>query len=71
MWSVTVLEPALPARSLNASGSPVPSDPWSRNAHSGWKPKPRLNVGAADSYSLWAPTRVASTSITSGAAADA
>src|SRR4051794_7833832 len=69
MWSTTVLEPALPARSRNASGSPVPSGPWSTNAHIGWKPKPRLNVGAADSFSECAVTRVASTSITSGVVA--
>jgi hypothetical protein len=51
MWSATVLEPAFPRRSWKASGSPVPSGPWSTNAHSGWKPKPRLNVGAAHSFS--------------------
>jgi hypothetical protein len=51
------------------SGSPVPSGPWSRNAHSGWKPNPRLNVGAACSFSECAVTSVASTSITSGSAA--
>jgi hypothetical protein len=66
MWSATVLEPAFPRRSRNASGSPVPSGPWSTNAHSGWKPNPRLNVGAADSFSECAVTRVASTSSTSG-----
>ena len=58
--------PALPARSRNASGSPVPDGPWSRKTHSGWKPKPCLNVGAAGSFSLWAVTRAASMSITSG-----
>ncbi len=71
MWSATVFEPALPRRSRNASGSPVPWAPWSRKAHSGWNPNPRLNVGAADSFSEWAPTRVASTSITTGRAASA
>ena len=71
MWSTTVFDPALPGRSTNASGSPVPSAPWSRKAHNGWKPNPRLNVGAADSFSLWAPTRVASTSMTSGEDASA
>jgi hypothetical protein len=50
---------------------PVPSAPWSHKAHSGWKTNPRLNVGAADSFSLCAPTRVASTSITTGRAASA
>ena len=66
MWSTTVFDPALPGRSTNANGSPVPPAPWSQKAHSGWNPKPRLNVGAADSFSEWAVTRVASTSITSG-----
>jgi len=69
LWSATVLDPAFPLRSSTARGSPVPSGPWSRNAHSGWKPKPRLNVGAACSFSLCAVTRVASTSMTSGAEA--
>jgi hypothetical protein len=32
-------------------------------------PNPRLNVGAAPSYSLWAVTRVASTSMISGLSA--
>ena len=66
MWSAAVLEPALPLRSIPASGSPVPAPPWSTNASSGWNPNPRLNVGAACSFSEWAVTRVASTSITSG-----
>jgi hypothetical protein len=64
-----MFEPVLPGRSRNASGFSVPSGPWSTNAHRGWKPKPRLNVGAADSFSEWAVTRVASTSITNGEAA--
>ena len=51
MWSATVLEPAFPRRSSTDSGSPVPSGPWSTNAHNGWKPNPRLNVGAACSFS--------------------
>jgi hypothetical protein len=43
MWSVAVLEPALPLRSRNASGSPVPvspvlSVPWSTNDQIGWNP---------------------------------
>src|SRR4051794_3087313 len=68
-WSSTVLEPAFPRRSRIVSGSPVPLAPWSRNAQSGWKPKPRLNVGAACSFSECEVTRVASTSMTSGLAA--
>jgi len=35
MWSLAVFEPALPARSSTASDSPVPSAPWSTNAHNG------------------------------------
>jgi hypothetical protein len=35
MWSAAVFDPALPARSNTLSGSPVPSGPWSTNAHSG------------------------------------
>jgi len=69
MWSTTVFDPALPARSRNANGSPVPACPWSTNAHNGWKPKPRLNVGAAHSFSECAVTSVASTSMTTGDAA--
>jgi hypothetical protein len=69
MWSSTVLEPALPRRSSTDRGSPVPSAPWSTKTQSGWKPKPRLNVGAACSFSEWAVTSVASTSMTSGRAA--
>ena len=51
MWSVAVLEPALPGRSDTDNGSPVPAAPWSRNDHNGWKPKPFLYVGAACSLS--------------------
>lgn len=69
MWSAAVLDPALPARSSMARGSPVPSAPWSRNAHSGWNPNPRLNVAAAFSFSLCAVTSVASTSMINGDAA--
>src|SRR4051812_40803022 len=65
------VDPAFPGRSSTAIGSPVPAGPWSTKAHRGWWPKPRLNVGAAASLSEWAVTRVASTSITSGDAADA
>ena len=36
MWSAAVLLPAFPGRSRTASGSPVPSWPWSANAQSGW-----------------------------------
>ena len=46
----------------------VPGAPWSTNAHNGWSPNPRLNVGAARSFSECAVTRVASRSMTSGAA---
>jgi hypothetical protein len=35
MWSAAVLEPAFPGRSIIANDSPVPSGPWSTNAHSG------------------------------------
>ena len=56
MWSAAVLALAEPGRSSAASGSPVPSGPWSRKASSGWKPKVRLNVGAADSFSECATT---------------
>lgn len=66
MWSAAVFEPALPARSSIATGSPVPSPPWSTNAHNGWNPKPRLKVGAACSFSECAVTRVASRSMISG-----
>ena len=38
MWSAAVLDPALPGRSMMASGSPDPSGPWSANTVSGWKP---------------------------------
>src|SRR4051794_5055604 len=47
-------------RLLGALGSVVEKGPQRV------KPNPRLNVGAVDSFSLWAPTRVASTSMTSG-----
>ena len=30
----------------------MPVGPWSTNAHNGWNPKPRLNVGAAFSFSV-------------------
>ena len=49
-----------------ANGSPVPSGPWSTNAHNGWNPNPFLNVGLAFSFSLCEVTSVASTSITTG-----
>ncbi len=38
MWSAAVFDPAFPARSWTANGSPVPSAPWSTNAHNGWNP---------------------------------
>src|SRR5450756_673418 len=71
MWSAAVFDPALPGRSAIANGSPVPSGPWSTNAHNGWNPNPFLNVGRAFSFSECAVTRVASTSTTSGFAASA
>jgi hypothetical protein len=37
MWSAAVLEPAFPGRSTMASGSPIPSAPWSAQAVIGWK----------------------------------
>ena len=51
MWSAAVFDPALPGRSAIANGSPVPSGPWSTNAHNGWNPNPFLNVGRAFSFS--------------------
>lgn len=66
MWSAAVFDPALPGRSIIANGSPVPSLPWSMNEHDGWKPKPRLNVARASSFSEWEATRVASRSTISG-----
>src|SRR5450759_3833637 len=47
MWSAAVFDPALPGRSAITNGSPVPSGPWSTNAHNGWNPNPFLNVGLA------------------------
>ena len=60
MWSVVVFEPALPGRSIAASIS------WVLSHHTpmGWYPKPPLNVAAADSFSEWTVTKVASTSRT-------
>ena len=59
--------------SLAQQASPAahrcPSAPWSTNAHSGWKPNPRLNVGAACSLSECAVISVASVSMTSGRSA--
>src|SRR5665647_2737361 len=52
MWSAAVFDPALPGRSAIANGSPVPSGPWSTNAHNGWNPNPFLNVGRAFSFSV-------------------
>jgi hypothetical protein len=69
MWSVAVLDPAFPGRSSTANGSPDPDGPWSTNAHNGWNPNPRLNVGAACSFSEWAVTSVASMSMASGCSA--
>src|SRR5262249_17000282 len=51
IWSAAVFDPALPGRSMMASGSPPPSGPWSANAVSGWKPKVFFQVGAAPSLS--------------------
>jgi hypothetical protein len=62
MWSAAVLDPALPGRSMMASGSPEPSAPWSANTVSGWKPKVFFQAGAACSFSEQAVTMVASTS---------
>ena len=47
----------------------MPAGPWSTNAHNGWVPNPRLNVGAAPSLSEWAVIRVASRSTISGRSA--
>jgi hypothetical protein len=69
MWSAAVFDPALPGRSNTASGSPLPSPPWSAKVQIGWNPNPRLNVGAACSFSLCAVTRVASSSMISGRSA--
>jgi len=62
MWSAAVLDPALPARSTMARGSPFPPAPWSAKAVRGWKPKDFFQVGAACSFSEWAITMVASRS---------
>ena len=35
MWSVAVLDPALPGRNCTDNGSPVPAAPWSTNDHNG------------------------------------
>ena len=59
VWSAPVLLPAFPGRSSTASGSPVPSAPWSDNAHNGRCPNARVDVGRACSLSLWEVTRVA------------
>ena len=32
IWSAAVFDPALPARSMMASGSPFPAAPWSAKA---------------------------------------
>ncbi len=66
MWSAAVFDPARPGRSRSARGSPVPSGPWSTNAHNGWCPYPFLNVGSADSLSECAVIKVASRSTTIG-----
>jgi hypothetical protein len=60
MWSVTVLLPADPVRSLTARFSPV----LSHQAVSGWCPQEPLNVPAARSLSECATTKVASSRIT-------
>jgi hypothetical protein len=49
--AAAVFEPALPGRRTMASGSPVPSAPWSANAQSGWNPNVFFQVGAAFSFS--------------------
>ena len=70
LWSAAVFDPALPGRYMITAASPEPVRPWSMNAHNGWWPKPFLNVGAASSFSEWAVTRVASTSMINGSAAE-
>jgi hypothetical protein len=45
MWSAAVFEPAFPALSTMAVGSPFPPAPWSAQAVSGWKPKVFFQVG--------------------------
>ena len=60
IWSQAVFAPALPGLSIPANGSADSS----RYASSGCKPKPRLNVPAAPSFSECAVTSVASRSIT-------
>ena len=57
-----MFDPALPARSTIASGSPFPLAPWSAKAAMGWKPKDFFQVGAACCFSEWAITIVASRS---------
>jgi hypothetical protein len=62
MWPAAVSEPAFPARSTMAVGSPFPPAPWSAQAVSGWKPYDFFQVGAACSFSECAITIVASRS---------
>ena len=62
MWSAAVFDPAFPARSSRASGSPLPACPWSAHAVMGWNPNVFFQVGAASCFSEWAITIVASRS---------
>ena len=59
----------VPRAEQHRDGFPGAVGPWSTNASSGWNPKPRLNVGAACSFSECAVTSVASKSMTSGCSA--
>jgi hypothetical protein len=60
MWSLAVVEPALPGRSSAATGSPEPAGPWSTKATRGWLPKVFFQVGVASCFSVCARTRMAS-----------
>ncbi len=59
MWSAAVFDPARPVRNMAARNSSV----LSHHTPSGWNPKVFLNVGEACSFSLWAITIVATTSV--------
>ncbi len=71
MWSAAVLEPAFPGRSMHRQGLPAAVRPVIDECPQRMEPEPAFNVGAADSFSECAVTRVASMSMISGAAASA
>lgn len=67
MWSVAMLDPALPGCSIIAVISPDPSGAQSMNVHNGWNTNPIYHVGFACSFSKCAVISIASKSITTGA----